>query len=172
MKYKEASLYVDIVQRIALQSRARRLQVGALLVTSDDVLIIGYNGTPSGWDNNCEDEIFYSKEISSITINDLGDVIPHIREPHVELKTKYEVIHAEMNVYRKAANSQNSIKSGTLFLTHPPCHHCAKLYLGTGLKELVYINDYKSSSSDTDLGVNLLKKDGIKVTKWSEYAEV
>ncbi len=161
MKQRDIKLYVDLVQRIAEQSRARRLKVGALLVTIDDVLIMGYNGTPAGWDNNCEDEV-----VEVVKETSYGDVLERV------LRTRDEVVHAEMNVYRKAANSQNSIKGGTLFLTHPPCQHCAKLYLSTGLKEVIYVNDYISSSSNTNLGLELLQRDGIKVTKWNENAEV
>lgn len=137
-KNRDDELYLDLVTRISKQSRAVRLQVGALLV-NEGVMIMGYNGTPAGWDNCCEDKI--AGENGSI-----------------ELKTKSEVIHAEMNVFKKVANNPNVIKGGTLYITHSPCVECAKLFIGMGLRKVVYINKYRSND-----GITLLKKDGIEI---------
>lgn len=156
LKHRDKQLCIDLVQRIAKQSRAVRLQVGALLV-NDGVMIPGYNGTPAGWDNRCEDEV----EVGEVNTSPSG--MPPKYEMKYELRTKPQVIHAEMNVFKKAANNPNVIKGGTLFITHAPCQECAKLFLGMGLKEIIYIESYRSTA-----GLEFLENDGIKVTKWSE----
>lgn len=150
LNQRDKALYVDLVRRVAQQSRARRLQVGAMLVNNGNC-VIGYNGTPAGWDNNCEDEVEVSHERQ------------WDENPTIKLVTKPEVIHAEMNVFKKVANNPGVIKGGTLFITHSPCIECAKLFLGMGLEEVIYLEDYQGSRSK---GFDILEKDGIKITKW------
>ena len=97
MKPKFIDAYMDVAERFGQLSTARRLNVGAIIVKDNRIISIGYNGMPSGWDNNCEIEL------------DEG-----------ELKSKPEVLHAESNAISKLASSNESGENSTFFLTHSP----------------------------------------------------
>lgn len=140
MKQKYVDLYTDFAHRIAKLSHARRLQVGAVIV-KDDVVTYGYNGMPTGWDNNCEDE-FIDNEFM------------------ITLKTKPEVLHAESNAISKIARSTISAKDADMFITHSPCIHCAKMIYQAGISRVFYNTEYSSLD-----GVEFLKKSGIEVVK-------
>jgi dCMP deaminase len=127
---------MDIARRTAELSSARRLQVGAIVVKDDRIISIGYNGMPAGWDNNCEHEI------------------------GTELKTKPEVLHAEMNALMKLAKSNESGLDSSVFVTHAPCLDCAKGIYQAGIREVYYESDYRDSS-----GVEFLNKCGVTVEK-------
>jgi len=122
-------------------SSARRLHVGAIVVKDDRIISIGYNGMPSGWDNNCEDEY----------VNEIGEAI---------LKSKPEVLHAETNAIAKLAKSTESGLGATLFVTHSPCLDCAKLVYQSGINSVYYRNSYRSEE-----GIQFLEKAGVKVEK-------
>jgi dCMP deaminase len=144
MKQKFIDLYMDWAERLAKLSHARRLQVGAVIVKDDTVISYGYNGMPSGWDNNCEDEI---------TVE--------IDEKFVKaLKTKPEVLHAESNAVSKLAKSSNSGLNADIFITHAPCIDCAKLILQSGIRRVYYGTQYRD-----DYGVKFLQTSGVEVTK-------
>jgi len=96
-------------------SYCHRKQVGALIVKDRMIISDGYNGTPSGFDNTCEDG---------------------------EGKTHWYVLHAEANAILKLAASTNSAKGATLYLTLSPCKECSKLVLQAGISRLVYISEY------------------------------
>jgi dCMP deaminase len=125
---RAAHLYSDL-------STARRLKVGALVVKDDRIISIGYNGMPTGWDNNCEYEL------------DDGTI-----------KTKPEVLHAETNALAKLARSTESGLDADLFVTHSPCLDCAKLIYQSGIKRVYYATSYRDDS-----GVNFLKASGVEV---------
>ena len=141
MKQKFIDAYMDVAERFAKLSSAKRLQVGAIVVKDDRIISIGYNGMPSGWDNNCEDYIQLSDDT-------------------VTTKTKPEVIHAEANAIAKLAKGNESGDGSTMFLTHAPCIDCAKQMYTAGVK-LVY---YRDSYKDTD-GLTFLEKCSIMVSK-------
>ena len=144
MKQKFIDLYMDWALRLAKLSHARRLQVGAVIVKDDTVISYGYNGMPSGWDNNCEDEITLE-----------------IDEKFVKaLKTKPEVLHAESNAVSKLAKSSNSGLNADIFITHAPCIDCAKLILQSGIRRVYYGTQYRD-----DYGVKFLQTSGVEVTK-------
>ena len=108
-------------------STARRLQVGAIVVKDNRIISIGYNGMPSGWDNNCEIEIE----------NEHLKKYPNPHQHHViELKSKPEVLHAETNAIAKLARSSESGEGATMFITHSPCLDCAKLIYQSGIKSV------------------------------------
>ena len=96
-------------------SYCKRKQVGALIVKDRMIISDGYNGTPSGFDNVCEDE---------------------------DGQTKWYVLHAEANAILKLAASTQSAKDASLYLTLSPCKECSKLVLQAGIKRLVYIDRY------------------------------
>jgi len=131
---------MDIAQRTAELSHARRLHVGAIVVKDDRIISIGYNGMPAGWDNNCEDEIKWPN----------GDI--------KFLTTKPEVLHAETNAIAKLARSNESGLGSDMFITHSPCLDCAKLIFQSGIKRVFYREKYRD-----DTGTQFLKKSGIEV---------
>ena len=108
---------MDIAERTAQLSSAKRLQVGSIIVKDDRIISIGYNGMPPGWTNVCEDENY---------------------------KTKDEVIHAEANAIAKLAKSSESGDGSVMFLTHAPCIDCAKQVFTAGIRKVLYKNDYRS----------------------------
>ncbi len=107
--------YLKMAQEWAKLSYCKRKQVGALIVKDRMIISDGYNGTPSGFENCCEDN---------------------------EGKTHWYVLHAEANAILKLAASTQSAKGATLYLTLSPCKECSKLILQAGISRLVYINEY------------------------------
>jgi dCMP deaminase len=141
MKEKFRDAYMKVAETFAGLSSARRLQVGAIVVKDDRIISIGYNGMPSGWDNNCEKEV---------------TVPPRV----VLLETKPEVLHAETNAIAKLAKSTESGDGATLFVTHSPCLDCAKLVYQSGINNVFYRNAYRN-----DEGIKFLEKAGVSVQK-------
>lgn len=108
--------YLDMAKIWAENSYCQRRKVGALLVKNQMIISDGYNGTPAGFENICEDE------------ND---------------KTKAYVLHAEANAITKVAMSNNSSKDSTLYVTSSPCLECAKLIIQAGIKRVVFTEKYR-----------------------------
>ena len=140
MKTKMISLYMDVCDRIAKMSVAERAQVGSVIVKDDNILAFGWNGTPAGWDNCCEE---WNGE------DDWGNTI---------LKTKPEVIHAESNAISKLARGSESGEGATMFVTHQPCIDCAKLIYQSGIATVYYKNEYRSTQ-----GIDFLNKSDVEV---------
>ncbi len=116
-------------------SYCKRKQVGALIVKNNMIISDGYNGTPSGFENNCEDE------------NEL---------------TKWYVLHAEANAILKVARSTQSCEGATLYLTLSPCKECSKLIFQSGIKKVVFKKLYKDQEGLNFLlkaGVEILQID-------------
>jgi dCMP deaminase len=111
--------YLRLASSWAKLSHCQRKQVGAIIVKDAIIISDGYNGTPAGFDNCCENEI--------------GE-------------THWYVLHAEANAILKVAKSTNNCKDATLYLTHSPCKDCSKLVLQSGIKRLVYQEAYKDTS--------------------------
>ena len=142
MKPKLAKAYMKTAEIFAELSHARRLHVGAIVVKDDRIISIGYNGMPSGWENDCEHEI----EAEG------GDDV------EIVLKTKPEVLHAETNAIAKLARSTESGVDADIFITHSPCLDCAKLIYQSGIKRVWYGSEYRDSA-----GPDFLRKSGIEV---------
>lgn len=168
MNTRFQNLYMDFARRIAEMSRAERLKVGCVIV-KDDVVVYGYNGTPSGWDNECEikewcsgggwldpEEIEANWPYEGTYLDTDGNTM----QGRYRLKSKPEVLHAERNAISKLAKSPITGQGASMFLTHSPCLECAKSIEGSGIKEVFYLNDYR----DPD-GVYFLRKCNILVTK-------
>ena len=145
MKEKYIDAHMKVAETYASLSTAVRLKVGAIVVKDNRVISIGYNGMPSGWDNNCEDEIGY-------VLDDNGYVV------ETRLKTKSEVLHAETNAIAKLARSNESGLDAAMFVTHAPCLDCAKLIYQSGISKVYYRNAYRESA-----GIDFLKKSNINV---------
>ena len=120
MKENKQERYDKAYLRMALEwgklSHCKRKQVGALIVKDRMIISDGFNGTPTGFENPCEDEDNY---------------------------TKWYVLHAEANAILKVASSTQSCKGSTLYLTLSPCRECSKLIHQAGIIRVVYINEYK-----------------------------
>ena len=139
MKQKWIDAYMNTAERFAQLSSAKRLKVGAVVVKDHRIISIGYNGTPSGWDNACENVVQLSDDT-------------------VTTKTKDEVIHAEANAILKLAKSNEGGDGAVLFCTHAPCVECAKLIYGSGINKVYYRNQYRDSS-----GLDFLNKCAVEV---------
>jgi dCMP deaminase len=116
-KYDQA--YLKMALEWAKLSHCKRKQVGALIVKNGMIISDGYNGCPSGFENNCEDE---------------------------NGETKWYVLHAEANAILKVAKSTQNCKGATLYLSMSPCKECSKLILQAGISRLVFLNEYKDKS--------------------------
>jgi dCMP deaminase len=148
MKHKFVQAFMKTAETFAELSHARRLRVGAIIVKDDRIISIGYNGMPSGWTNECEYE-----DVIWVDGTPLMDV-PGNRE----WVTKDEVLHAEANAITKLAKSNESGADSTIFITHAPCIHCAKLICQSGITRVFYRNSYRDES-----GLSFLNKSGIAI---------
>ena len=124
--------YIERAEIWAKNSYCKRRQVGALLVKDNMIISDGYNGTPSGFENICEENGV----------------------------TKPYVLHAEANAISKVAKSGNISAGATLYVTASPCIECAKLIIQSGIKRVVYKDEYRLTD-----GVDLLTRAGIEVEK-------
>lgn len=125
--------YLKMAQEWAKLSYCERRKVGAIIVKDRMIISDGYNGTPSGFENCCED---------------------------ASGKTQWFVLHAEANAILKLAGSTQSAKGATLYLTLSPCKDCSKLILQSGINKIVYIDDYSDNDGIKFLiehGIQVLK---------------
>ena len=114
LRYDKA--YLKMATEWAKLSHCKRRQVGALIVKDKMIISDGYNGTPTGFENCCEDDEGY---------------------------TKWYVLHAEANAILKVASSTQSTRGSTLYVTLSPCTDCSKLIFQSGIVRVVYITEYK-----------------------------
>ena len=128
-KYDKA--YLRIAKEWGQLSYCKRKQVGAIIVKDRMIISDGYNGTPSGFENCCEDD---------------------------EGLTKWYVLHAEANAISKVARSTQSCEGATLYITLSPCKDCSKLIHQSGIKRVVYHEEYKDCS-----GIDFLRKAGVEI---------
>jgi len=117
LRYDKA--YLRMATEWGKLSHCLRKQVGAIIVKDRMIISDGYNGTPTGFENCCEDEEGY---------------------------TKWHVLHAEANAILKVAGSTQSCQGSTLYITLSPCKECSKLVLQAGIKRVVYKEEYKDDS--------------------------
>lgn len=126
--------YLTMAKEWSNLSHCSRKKVGSLIVKNGMIISDGYNGTPSGFDNVCENS---------------------------EGETNWFVIHAEANAILKCAKHGHSCDGSTIYLTHSPCKDCSKLILQSGIKRLVYLEDYKDTS-----GLEFLRNAGLNIKKY------
>jgi dCMP deaminase len=161
MKTKFIEAHMKAAEVYAELSTATRLHVGCVAVKNDTIIGIGYNGMPSGWDNNCEEIEYIAKEDCQYTDKYLVyNGFTETAHGWSKLHSKKEVLHAESNCLAKIARSTNSSDGASLFVTHAPCLDCAKIIYQAGIREVYYKNDYRSID-----GINFLKKCEIKVVQ-------
>ena len=111
--------YLKMATEWSKLSHCKRKQVGALIVKDKMIISDGYNGTPTGFDNGCEDD---------------------------EGNTKWHVLHAEANAILKVASSTQGCRGATLYITLSPCKECSKLIHQSGIRRMVYSKAYKDNS--------------------------
>ncbi|PID83542.1 CMP deaminase [Candidatus Campbellbacteria bacterium] len=114
---KYAKVYLEMARKWSELSHCKRKKVGALIVKDRAIISDGYNGTPTGFENECEKDD----------------------------QTKWYVLHAEANAILKTAGSTQSCKNATLYLTASPCRECSKLIHQAGIKKLVYAEEYRNT---------------------------
>ena len=173
MKPKFIDYYMKIAETTAELSYAKRLQVGAVIVRQNQILATGYNGMPSGWNNDCEDKVWDKGAGGWLSPEEIDEQYPYEgwhegaqREVRYGLKTKPEVLHAESNAIAKVARSTESSEGATLFCTHAPCIDCAKLIYQSGIKSVYYRDAYRS-----DDGLNFLKQGDVNVHQYSNSTQ-
>jgi dCMP deaminase len=157
------SVFINIAKEIGSLSYCTRSKVGAVLVKDGNIISFGYNGTPSGMDNSCEDKEFIDAEAAAHMDHEWIDFMwPHKDEDGFKhrLVTKSSVIHAESNAILKAAKSGHAVEGSTLYLTLSPCLDCCKLVLQSGVERVVYLQEYRNLQ-----GVEFLKQ-FIKVEQY------
>ena len=145
--------YLQMANTWSSLSKARRKKVGCLIVKNGSIISDGYNGTPSGFDNNCED--LFPAVGGRILIDDEGEMV----EGTFDLRTKPEVLHAESNAISKLAKSTQSSNGATLYATCSPCLECSKLIIQSGMVRVVYGEQYRDNQ-----GLKLLKKAGVEIS--------
>jgi dCMP deaminase len=123
--------YLEMARIWAENSYCKRRKVGALIVKGKMIISDGYNGTPAGFENICEDDHY---------------------------KTKPYVLHAEANAITKVAKSNNSSEDSTLYVTTSPCMECSKLIIQSGIRRVVFCDQYHNTD-----GLDLLTRAGIEV---------
>jgi dCMP deaminase len=162
MKTKFIEAHMKAAEVYAELSSATRLHVGCVVVKDNTIIGIGYNGMPSGWDNNCEDTLYVLREECQNTDLEMREHgFTETVHGWTRKKTKREVLHAETNALAKIARSTNSSEGASLFVTHEPCLDCAKIIHQAEIKEVFYKNAYPRA----DGGAEFLKKCGIDVHK-------
>ena len=133
--------YLQMAGVWAQLSKAKRKKVGCLIVKDNQIISDGYNGTPQGYDNECE------------IVNE--HFVPQAKN---KLQTKREVLHAESNALMKLAKSTNSSKGSTIYLTISPCFDCAKLIIQAEVVRVVCSQKYRITD-----GIEFLNKNNIQV---------
>lgn len=171
-RYQYDQAYMKMAIAMSQLSYANRNKVGCIIVSKEDQIISqGFNGTPSGYDNCCEDPHCSCQYVRGCAVTEKPieeqlsvDYCAHILygKPcqYLTLTTKKEVLHAESNAISKCAKWHSSTDGATLYVTLSPCMECAKLIIQSGIKRVCYLEDYRDLS-----GIDFLKKSKIKVDK-------
>jgi dCMP deaminase len=157
---------MEVAKVYAKLSSAKRLQVGCVIVKDNTIIGIGYNGMPSGWDNECENVDYvdetgqdYNEMVANgYTFGAVSEVAGYVRRV-----TKPEVLHAETNAIAKVARSTNSTENAEMFVTCSPCIECAKLIHQSGIRRVFYGHTYRN-----DDGLKFLEKCNIETIQIKE----
>lgn len=162
-------IYMQVAYQFAKLSYAERRKVGCVIVKDKQVISFGYNGTPHGFENECEmlETTGWDFPEQAELLEDNGWTILPESGCACRSVTKREVLHAESNAIMKVAKSTMSCEGAELYTTTCPCFDCAKLIIQAGIKKVYYTEDYRDMS-----GVELLKKAEIEVEQvitWNEH---
>ena len=154
-------IYMQMAYQTAKLSYAQRRRVGCIIVKDEQIVSYGYNGTPHGFDNQCEEieTRYYDNPDVAAILEDNGWIMPNDNSCTCHRYiTKREVLHAESNAITKLAKSTMTSNGADLYTTTAPCFDCAKLIIQAGIKRVYYSEDYRDMS-----GVELLNKSNIEV---------
>lgn len=173
MKQKFIDYFMRIADLTSNLSYAKRLHVGAVIVKGNQILATGYNGMPTGWENNCEEKAYMGvdaggwlspEEIEERWPFQEEDIDPDLTYARrYSLKTKPEVLHAESNAIAKVSRSTESSEGAVLFCTHAPCIDCAKLIYQSGITKVYYREQYRDDS-----GLKFLSLGNIDVHQYTD----
>lgn len=168
MKKKFIDYFMSIADITSKLSYAKRLQVGAVIVKGNQIIGTGYNGMPSGWENNCEYKLWDKGAGGWLSPEEIEEQYPYEgwhegaqQNVRYGLKTKPEVLHAEMNALMKVARSTESTENSVLFCTHAPCIECAKAIYQSGINTLYYREQYRSED-----GLDFLRRGDVNVHRY------
>lgn len=161
MKKKFVDYFMSIADLTSKLSYAKRLQVGAVIVKGNQIIGTGYNGMPTGWENNCENiETTYDERDATSSTDWKYD---NDTRQYSRLKTKPEVLHAESNAIAKVSRSTESSEGATLFCTHAPCIECAKLIYQSGISTVYFKEHYRDDS-----GLKFLSQGNVNVHQYND----
>lgn len=160
---------MQIAYQVSKLSYAERRKVGCVIVKDNQIISVGYNGTPHGFNNTCEedDNRFYENPDVALDLIEQGFTCDNGCCHKPNSITKREVLHAESNALMKIAKSTLTSKESVLYTTTSPCFECAKLIIQSGVSKVYYCEDYRDMS-----GIELLEKAGIIVEQeivWNEH---
>ena len=155
-------IYMQMAYQIAKLSYAKRRRVGCVIVKDTQIISTGYNGTPHGFENDCEEvktktQYYENPDIAITLTEDHGFTCENGCCTKDVQTTRREVLHAESNALAKISKSTLSSNGADLYTTTCPCFDCAKLIIQSGIKRVFYSEDYRDMS-----GVALLEKAGIE----------
>ena len=168
MNKRMITFYMKVAFLCSELSRAKRLQVGCVIVKNNNIISFSWNGTPAGWTNECE----YKKYMPETSGERLDPDEIQKQWPLEDYKGKYklvtkpEVLHAEMNALMKLARCTESGDKAILFTTHQPCLECAKGIYQSGIKEVYYTHSYRTKD-----GIEFLCKCDINIEQISDLLE-
>lgn len=171
MKQKFIDYYMRIAEVTAELSTAKRLRVGSVIAKGGRILATGYNGTPAGWDNDCEYIEFMPWDTGGwLDATEIWHQWPHEgkfwidgveQDRRYRLVTKDVVLHSEANALMKISRSTDSSEGADMFCTHAPCLQCAKLVYQAGIKKLWWRSAYRDTA-----GLEFLKDGGVEVEQY------
>ena len=196
MKLKFIQAFMETAHTFSKLSHAQRKKVGCVIVKGNRIISIGYNGTPSGWDNVCEDKEYMpvlevdahqlpwdpEEEYPWVELREYNEIrfpewpngkiveetgVIKTDERRFRLTTRPEVIHAEMNAISKVAQSNESCQDAIMFCTLSPCIECAKMILQSGIGAVYYDEEYKNTN-----GIEMLEESGLTVHRVTSIIDV
>ena len=187
-KYKYMKFFIDNALNSANMSYCKRRKVGAVIVKDNRTIVNGWNGTVSGEDNECEENFHKKSDIETAKIKKIKNksdkkvakefckeyglifvkyetnknkILVKYKRPSI--RTKASVVHAEANAIAFAAKEGIATKDCTLYVTLSPCMNCSNLIIQSGIKKVIFFEEYRDNS-----GIEHLKRNGIKVKKFKE----
>lgn len=171
IKEKMVPVYMTCAESFASLSSAKRLKVGAVAITPDDIMLYSWNGTASGDDNECEDRVYAKDEYYFSTFEGLLRDNPGIDKEYpyedsfgrYKLTTKSTTLHSERNIIAKAAKEGVSLKGSTVVVTSSPCLECSIQLYQAGVTEVIYKDEYRDIA-----GLKYLISHGVSIKKFNQ----
>jgi len=175
VKSDNIETYFKMIESLATLSKCKKLSVGSFIIKNNSIASSGINGTPIGYENNCEKYVhkcnICNRDNEVITTAggyhyycDCGveHTIDEISN-HIKVVSNDFVIHSEENAILHAVRNHISLDGTSIIVSHAPCIKCSKLIHGAGIAEVIYKDEYKNTT-----GVDLLRALKVKVTKWKK----